>query len=393
MFGFCSHLSTQDVLLQLKEQIIDNLSKTTPSTITALDVQGAFDNVTHEAILHGLQDTNCGEATYNFVRAFLSGRTAKIRLGQIQTGTFSTPSKGTPQGSVISPLLFNIALLQLPSQLSEIPELHHAFYADDLTIWTNTGSAGEQQDRLQQAIDCVTEYLERRGLACAPTKSALLVLRARTRGRPPNPTPDPTVSIAFSPVPQVTSLRILGVPFHADGSGTDLLPQLNTTVMQLMHLIRRICTQQSGLKEQDTCCIVQALLTSRIAYGTPYVQLRPKEHSKIDALIRKSYKLALGLPAFTPTDNLLKLGLHNTLSEILEAQRASQLNRLTLTPTGRVVLDKLGYPIHAPSNAPTRIPLNIRTNIKVAPIPRHMHPEYNKGRRQARIRYLSNPDV
>lgn len=40
MFGFRSHLSTHDIHLQLKEQIIDSLSKTQPSSILALDVQG-----------------------------------------------------------------------------------------------------------------------------------------------------------------------------------------------------------------------------------------------------------------------------------------------------------------------------------------------------------------
>lgn len=388
MFGFRAHLSAQDVLLQLKEQIIDNLSKTQPSTILALDVQGAFDNVTHEAILQGLQTTNCGAATYNFVRAFLRDRTATIRLGTIQSDPFPTPAKGTPQGSVISPLLFNIALLQLPAKLSTIPNLHHAFYADDLTMWTNTGSAGQQQDNIQQAIDYTLEYLQRRGLTCAPQKSALLVLRARTRGRPPQPTPDPSVTISSVPVPQVTTLRILGVPLQADGSGAALLPQLHLTVTQLTHLIRRVCTQHHGLREKDTCQLIHAVLISRIIYGAPYVQLKPKEHSKLDALIRRTYKIALGLPAFTPTTHLLRLGLHNTLSELLEAQQVGQLARLSLTPTGRTVLTHLGRPAPTALDAPQRMPTQIRAHIKVSPIPRHMHPTYNVGRRQARVRLL-----
>lgn len=96
MFGFRNHLSTQDVLIQIKEHIIDQLSKTNPSCVLALDVQGAFDNVTHEAILQGLQETHCGPATYNYVKAFLTNRTASIRLGTHQTPTFPTPAKGTP---------------------------------------------------------------------------------------------------------------------------------------------------------------------------------------------------------------------------------------------------------------------------------------------------------
>lgn len=51
MFGFRQMLSTQDVLFQLKVAILDHLSKHSKSSILALDVKGAFDNVSHEAIL------------------------------------------------------------------------------------------------------------------------------------------------------------------------------------------------------------------------------------------------------------------------------------------------------------------------------------------------------
>lgn len=97
--------------------------------------------------------------TYNYVRAFLSDRTATLGIGPLRSDTFRTPPKGTPQGSVISPLLFNIALLKLPPLFQTIPRLHHALYADDLTLWTTTGSPGTQQDILQQAIDTILAYL------------------------------------------------------------------------------------------------------------------------------------------------------------------------------------------------------------------------------------------
>ncbi|KAG0426431.1 hypothetical protein HPB47_026458 [Ixodes persulcatus] len=57
MYGFRPHLSTQDVLLQLKEEVIDNLSSRSKSIILALDVKGAFDNVSHGAVRRSLQGT------------------------------------------------------------------------------------------------------------------------------------------------------------------------------------------------------------------------------------------------------------------------------------------------------------------------------------------------
>lgn len=59
-------------------------------------------------------------------------------------------------------------------------------------------------------------------------------------------------------------------------------------------------------------------------HGTPYVALKTKETNKIDIMIRKAYKTALGLGVFTSLmHRLLQLGLHNTLTELIEAHTYS----------------------------------------------------------------------
>ncbi|KAM7293892.1 hypothetical protein ISCGN_023467 [Ixodes scapularis] len=152
MYGFRPHLSTQDILLQLKEEVLDSLNNHSKRSILTLDIKGAFDNISHQAILQGVASTNCGERTYKYFASFLTNRTATVGIGHLRSDTFTTIPKGTPQGSVVSPLLFNIAMKDLPPLLQAIPNLHHAIYADDLTLWVPTGSTGDQQDALQAAI-------------------------------------------------------------------------------------------------------------------------------------------------------------------------------------------------------------------------------------------------
>lgn len=138
MYGFRPHLSTQDVLIQIKEDILDRLPKNHKRCILALDIKGAFDNISHHAILQGLSSIDCGQRVYNYVAAFLTKRTATIGIEHLRSAPFKTIARGTPQGSVISPLLFNLAMKDLPPLLQDIPHLCHAIYADDLTFWTPT---------------------------------------------------------------------------------------------------------------------------------------------------------------------------------------------------------------------------------------------------------------
>ncbi|KAH6919440.1 hypothetical protein HPB50_029570 [Hyalomma asiaticum] len=69
------------------------------------------------------------------------------------------------------------------------------------------------------------------------------------------------------------------------------------------------------------------------------------DETKVDNLIRKGTKRVLGLPMTASTQRLPALGVYNTFKEITEAQRMSQLMRLSSTATGRELLSHMSsYP-------------------------------------------------
>lgn len=102
MIGFRQQLSTTDVMLQLKEQVLER--KTSDSrVIVGLDVSKAFDNVKHRAILSHLSHLNVGSKLYNYIKSFLTDRTVNIEIGGTIRENIKLGNKGTPQGSVLSP--------------------------------------------------------------------------------------------------------------------------------------------------------------------------------------------------------------------------------------------------------------------------------------------------
>ncbi|XP_077541084.1 uncharacterized protein LOC144153308 [Haemaphysalis longicornis] len=385
MFGFRKHLGTQDVLIQLKEEVLVPATRHSPRAILTLDLKGAFDNVAHEAILQNLAKTGCGERTYNYIVDFLSNRKAILKIGGVTSNPITLGSRGTPQGSVLSPLLFNIALLDLPEQLRRIPNLSHALYADDVTLWTGPDSLGGLQDTLQLAADAVNEYANRCGLSCSPQKSELLVVRRRRTNKDVD---NIQITLDGHDIKPSKSIRILGLLIQADGKNNALVEQLTKTIEQVTHMVRRVTNRHRGMKESDTLRLIQAFVLSRITYVTPYVILSRTEQEKIDVLIRKSLKQALGLPMSASTDKLLRMGLHNTVSELVEGHLSNQRARLARTRTGRSVLTKLQW---VPRDQPQSqaIPESWRKSIIVHPIPRNMHPNYHQGRREARAKTLN----
>ncbi|KAG0421138.1 hypothetical protein HPB47_002964 [Ixodes persulcatus] len=124
---------------------------------------------------------------------------------------------------------------------------------------------------------------------------------------------------------------------------------------EVAQLVRRVANRKHRLKNQDNLRLAKALMLSRITNGAPYLCLGTSGKKKINLLIKKTYKLAMGLFPTASAEKLVKLGVHNTWEERLESHRASQLERTSLA--------------------------------EMAPISRHMHPEYH-GERRARVESL-----
>lgn len=166
-----------------------------------------------------------------------------------------------------------------------------------------------------------------------------------------------------------------------------LIQKLKMTAEQVTQMLRRVTNRQRGMKEQDTTRLVQAFILSRITYMAPYVVLNKAEEEQLDVIIRKAYKQALGIPMSASTDRLLKLGLHNTASELIEGHLSSQKLRLELTPAGKKLLAELQWTPQGQLQ-PRALAPETRQCIRVRPIPRNMHPEHHADRRQARAKAL-----
>lgn len=396
MFGFRPHLAAPDIMLLLKHQVLTHSTLDT-KVIVGLDVAKAFDNVRHEAILQNLQTLGVGQRTYAYIRDFLTNRTVQLDTGSGDPSTISPGSRGTPQGSVLSPLLFNIALLGLPNLLADIPHLHHSLYADDLTLWITHGSDGQIEETLQTAIDRVGTYLATVGLSCSATKSEYIIVPTQGR-RPRSPPASFNLQVQGTPIPRTDRIRILGLHLQDNGGNATTLQRIDQSVIQISRLLKRVANKHKGMRESNLLRLVQAFVCTRIAYVAPYLRLTRTDRERLDASLRKAYKTALGLPMSTSTTKLMTLGISNTVDELIEATLTSQYERLSLTHAGRAVLSQVGItPLRATSTYMDLTPEQ-RLSLRIPPLPKRMHPEYHTERRADRARQLhkrftGRPDV
>lgn len=110
-----------------------------------IDIKAAFDNVLPHLLISDLKELNLPPRIIKFVDNLISLRDVQFVV-QGQLSTLLLSRKGTPQGSVRSPSLFNIYLRKIRSFLhccTNIPQ-----FADDIVIYSSSSNVHKALDSI-----------------------------------------------------------------------------------------------------------------------------------------------------------------------------------------------------------------------------------------------------
>lgn len=134
--AFINSRSTVSALTHISQNwfnVTDN-SKSIKNGVHALfiDFRKAFDLVDHGILLSKLAEMNVTKAFWLWTRSFLEDRSQQVKLAGTLSSIKPCPA-GVPQGSVISPTLFNVHVNDLETSIPEQLSINTCKYADDCT--------------------------------------------------------------------------------------------------------------------------------------------------------------------------------------------------------------------------------------------------------------------
>lgn len=151
-YGFRPGRGCKDAL-----RVVDQGLKEGDCWVVDADIQGYFDNMTHERLMKRVEASISDGKVLTLIRQFLE-------QDILSEARCWTPMKGTPQGAVLSPLLANIYLHPLDEKLTG-DGCRLVRYADDFVILC------QSLEEAERALDSVRVWMAENELSLHPDKT------------------------------------------------------------------------------------------------------------------------------------------------------------------------------------------------------------------------------
>lgn len=142
-FGFRPNRNAHQAIHKASEYVVCG-----KEWVVEIDLEKFFDKINHDRLMHRLSKRIGDKRLLRLIHQYL-------RAGMMEDGLVEQRTKGTPQGGPLSPLLSNIVLDELDTELER---RGHDFcrYADDCNIYVSSKKAGER------VLDSIVHFIEKR---------------------------------------------------------------------------------------------------------------------------------------------------------------------------------------------------------------------------------------
>ncbi|QRW18672.1 Reverse transcriptase (RNA-dependent DNA polymerase) [Rhizoctonia solani] len=142
-------------------------------SLITLDVSGYFNNVDHRRLIYTLDRMGYPNQICNWLRSYLSHRTAQFRVDGHLCPPIALPPVGIPQGSPLSPILSSLYSTPLLIAAQD-PHAQSFAYIDDFTILAWGKSHEYNVATMRRIATCVSHTASQLGLEFEIDKSDLI---------------------------------------------------------------------------------------------------------------------------------------------------------------------------------------------------------------------------
>lgn len=292
-FGFRKGKSINDLFFDLLSVAENGRKKKLKQAILTIDLSAAFDQVSRIILVKLLKDLNFEDRICYWIDQFLSNRILKYDDSEIVT------SEGLPQGSILSPILFNVYTKNLHKLNTEFIKIFQ--YADDFTILIQAKTQADLKTEIEKFLVLLNEELRKINLKINFEKCYILNLFS-------NNTYFSSINFSGRRVEVVKDTKILGITVDNKLNFNKHHEILTQNCQKDINLIKIINGIQRGAHPRNNITLYRSLIKSKLSYSQiPSFFSSTNSKKKIQTIVNTALRTALGLTKNTPNVTTLAL--------------------------------------------------------------------------------------
>ena len=191
------------------------------------DFSCAFDLVEAEKLILEAEKLGFAPSVLRWIRSYLRERKAFVEVNGKRSEVV-TLETGTPQGSIISPLLFVILIARMGENFEGLL----IGYADDSTNVLAADTTSELKKKMEESMKKMKEYATKMGMALNLEKTEYIYF-GRTKMDP--------IHLDGVTLEESRSVRFLGIRLNKNLNGADQIKYLAMKAASEIRYIRKLC--------------------------------------------------------------------------------------------------------------------------------------------------------
>ena len=183
--GAVKGMSTQTLVTELQDLLVEDRNKGLESFLIALDQSRAYDIVSHEILIEKLEVIGFKPQAVKIMKSFLGERKQFVQVDGFRSESLLLGPQSVIQGSTLSCALYLIYILDLPeifhetkhspAEYRECKQTNAKTFIDDVYLKSYKKEGKTFKDSVLEVMEKVQEYTKANRLSLNPDKSMILL--------------------------------------------------------------------------------------------------------------------------------------------------------------------------------------------------------------------------